>query len=147
MQREALIHLTAEIASAYVASNRLEIDEVGRLVSDVHGALANLGQSAPVDLPEPIVSVRSSIKKDHLVCLVCGEKMKMLKRHLRVQHDMEPDEYRVAYNLSEDYPMIAREYADQRREVALSIGLGKQPAQRRGRKSRSSGGKSNSKSK
>lgn len=135
MKKEALIHLTAEVASAHVANNEVDVDEVGRLVSSIHDALSSLGKQKADDAgPEPAVSVRASIKKDHIVCLVCGKKLKTLKRHLRVQHDMQSQDYREAYDLPSDYPMIAREYASRRSDFAKKIGLGKQPGQKRGRK-------------
>lgn len=148
MQSEALIHLTADIASAYVANHQIDSDHVGRLVSDVHQALASLvdRQSTP-EAPEPVVSVRASVKKDHLVCLVCGEKMKMLKRHLRVQHDMEPKDYRAAYNLPEDYPLVASDYAERRSDLAKEIGFGRHTNRKSGRKAGSKSGKSSIKGK
>lgn len=141
MKKDALIHLTAEVASAHVANNEVGADEVGRLVTSIHDALSSLGKQKVDDAgPDLAVSVRASVKKDHLVCLVCGKKLKTLKRHLRVQHDMQPQDYREAYNLPSDYPMIAREYASRRSDLAKEIGLGKQPEQKRGRKAASKSG-------
>lgn len=135
MDNQDLINLTADIASAYVASNKIEAENVGKLVADIHGALSSLGdQGSSEEAPEPVVPIRSSVKKDHLVCLACGKKMKMLKRHLRTEHDMSPAEYREAYNLSSDYPLVAPDYAETRRALAKKIGLGKDPNQKRGRK-------------
>jgi predicted transcriptional regulator len=67
------------------------------------------------------------------VCLICGKKQKLLKRHLAVEHELTPDGYRQTFGLKPDYPMVAPDYAQQRRELALSIGLGrpKKPARRR----------------
>jgi predicted transcriptional regulator len=79
--------------------------------------------------------VRRSVRPDHLVCLICGKKQKLLKRHLTVEHELTPDEYRQKFGLKTDYPMVAPDYAQQRRELALSIGLGKpKKAARRRRK-------------
>ncbi|MEG9269193.1 MucR family transcriptional regulator [Qipengyuania sp. Mu-71] len=147
MENTTLVTLTTDITAAYVANNQVDADEVGRLVTSVHDALSSLGQQeADYGRPEPAVSIRASIKKDHIVCLVCGKKLKTLKRHLRVQHDMQPQDYREAYNLPSDYPMIAREYASRRSDLAKEIGLGKQPGQKRGRKatSKSSGSSADS---
>ncbi|WP_306095580.1 MucR family transcriptional regulator [Qipengyuania flava] len=141
MENTTLVTLTTDITTAYVANHEVETDEVGRLVTSIHDALSSLGKEEADDPgPEPAVSVRASIKKDHIVCLVCGKKLKTLKRHLRVQHDMQPQDYREAYNLSSDYPMIAREYASRRSDLAKEIGLGKQPGQKRGRKAASKSG-------
>ena len=54
-----------------------------------------------------------------------GEKMKMLKRHLRTAHNLSPDEYRKRWNLPGDYPMVASNYAKTRSKLAKAIGLGR----------------------
>jgi predicted transcriptional regulator len=133
---ETLITLTSDIVAAHVSNNSVAVDEVPTLISTVYGALAGLGGLAPAaaEVPEPAVSVRSSVKKDHVVCLDCGKKMKMLKRHLSTEHGMTPEEYRARWNLGADYPMVAPDYAATRRDLAVKIGLGRKPGQKRGRK-------------
>ena len=132
---ETLITLTSDIVAAHVSNNNVEVAEVPTLISNVYSALADLGSAggASEAVPDPAVSVRSSVKKDHLVCLDCGKKMKMLKRHLSTEHGMTPDEYRARWNLSSDYPMVAPDYAATRRDLAVKIGLGRKPGQKRGR--------------
>ncbi len=133
---EMLITLTSDIVAAHVSNNSVSVDEVPTLISKIYGALADLGRAGePVEeMPDPAVSVRASVKRDHLVCLDCGKKMKMLKRHLTTEHDMTPTEYRDRWSLSADYPMVAPEYAETRRDLAKKIGLGRKPGQQRGRK-------------
>jgi predicted transcriptional regulator len=131
--------LTVKIVSAYVSNNEIAQSELPELITTVAGRLRQ-GSSVPEqpaeERPEPAVSVRRSIRPDHLVCLVCGKPQKMLKRHLEVKHDLTPAEYRWRFGLKPDYPMAAPNYAQQRREFALQAGLGrpKKPA-RRGRRS------------
>jgi predicted transcriptional regulator len=127
MDRETLITLTADIASSHVANNKIGVEDVPRLVQAVHEALAGLGQAkeeAPAE-KVPVVSVRASVKPDYIVCMECGRKQKTLKRHLQTAHGMTPDEYRKDYGLPADYPLIAANYSDRRRELAKSIGLGR----------------------
>jgi predicted transcriptional regulator len=132
---EMLITLTADIVTAHVANNNVDVTDVPPLIQSVYGALASLGNAPIAEVRhEPAVSVRSSIKNDHLVCLECGKKMKMLKRHIMTDHGLLPEEYRARYNLPADYPLVAPDYADKRRELAKKIGLGRQPGQRRGRR-------------
>ena len=133
---ETLITLTSDIAAAHVSNNSVAVDEVPSLIANIYSALAGLGGAGAAEepTPEPAVSVRSSVKKDHLVCLDCGKKMKMLKRHLSTEHGMTPEEYRERWNLASDYPMVAPEYAATRRDLAVKIGLGRKPGQKRGRK-------------
>ena len=133
---ETLITLTSDIVAAHVSNNNVDVGDVPSLITTVYGALAGLGQDeGPVEeLPDPAVSIRSSVKKDHIVCLDCGKKMKMLKRHLMTEHGMTIDEYRARWSLGADYPMVAPTYAETRRDLAKKIGLGRKPGQKRGRK-------------
>lgn len=133
---EMLITLTSDIVAAHVSNNSVSVDEVAGLIGNVYGALAGLGQAVTVveALPEPAVSIRASIKPDYIVCLEDGKKLKMLKRHLMTHYNMTPDQYRARWNLPADYPMVAPNYAERRRELAVKIGLGRKPGQKRGRK-------------
>jgi predicted transcriptional regulator len=128
MDHEQLIRLTADVAAAHVANNRVATGEVGDLIVRVYGALSGLGaEAAPPAADEaktPAVPVRSSVKPDCLICLECGRKQKTLKRHLAAAHGLSPDRYRSDYGLSDSYPMVAPEYASRRREMAVKIGLG-----------------------
>ena len=124
---ETMITLTADIVAAHVSNNSVAVNDLPTLISNVHGALAALGakpEAAPEPKQEPAVSVRASIKPDYIVCLEDGKKLKMLKRHLMTHYQMTPDQYRQKWNLAADYPMVAPNYAEQRRSLAKKIGLG-----------------------
>ena len=123
---ETLITLTADIVSAHVSNNSVAVNDLPVLIQHVHTALSQLGARAeePAAKPEPAVSIRSSIKPDYIVCLEDGKKLKMLKRHLMTHYQMTPDEYRQKWGLNADYPMVAPNYAEQRRTLAKKIGLG-----------------------
>ena len=138
---EAQIANAADIVAAFVSNNSIGVDAVPALIRDVYAVLATLGQesAAPEARPDPAVSIRSSIKRDHVVCLEDGKKMKMLKRHLMTDHGLTPDEYRARWGLASHYPMVAPDYADTRRELAKKIGLGRKPGQRRGRRKKAAG--------
>ena len=124
--QETLIALTADIVAAHVSNNSVAVNDLPQLIQNVHGALSGLSASraAPEAKPEPKVPIRSSIKPDYIVCLEDGKKLKMLKRHLMTHYQMTPDQYRQKWGLSPDYPMVAPNYAEQRRTLAKSIGLG-----------------------
>jgi len=132
------LELTANIVSAYVANNPVSADQLPdllRTVFDTVGILSS-GEQEPIEeAREPAVSVRRSVKDDHLVCLEDGKKFKSLKRHLRTNHDLTPEQYRQRWGLKPDYPMVAPAYAAKRSELAKSIGLG-QKAGKRKKKSR-----------
>jgi predicted transcriptional regulator len=124
--QETWITLTADIVAAHVSNNSVAVSDLPALIANVHNALAGLG--SPVAEPEvkqePAVSVRASIKPDYIVCLEDGKKLKMLKRHLMTHYQMTPEQYRAKWNLPADYPMVAPNYAEQRRTLAKKIGLG-----------------------
>jgi predicted transcriptional regulator len=123
---DTLLALTADIVAAHVSNNSVSVNDVPALISNVHAALSNISdnRSAPEAKLEPKVPVRSSIKPDYIVCLEDGKRLKMLKRHLMTHYQMTPDQYRQKWGLNADYPMVAPNYAEQRRALAKSIGLG-----------------------
>ena len=123
---DTLLTLTADIVAAHVSNNSVAVNDLPQLIQNVHAALTGISSttSAPEARPEPKVSIRSSIKPDYIVCLEDGKKQKMLKRHLMTNHGMTPDEYRQKWGLGADYPMVAPNYAERRRSLAKSIGLG-----------------------
>lgn len=125
---------TADIVSAYVANNAVEADSVGGLIASVHQALSGLGAPEPEAQREPAVPVRKSVRPDHVTCLECGRKMKMLKRHIGTEHGLTPEEYRERWGLSEDHALTAPDYADKRRQIAKETGLGTVGGPKRGRK-------------
>lgn len=121
-----LLTLTADIVSSHVANNTVAVSDLPNLIENVFSALSRLGPEAGPAEPkqEPAVSIRSSVKPDYIVCLEDGKKLKMLKRHLMTHYNMTPEEYRVKWGLPPDYPMVAPNYAQQRRTLAKKIGLG-----------------------
>ena len=130
---ETIITLTADIVAAHVSNNSVAVSDLPTLIANVHSALAGLGGGSPVPevRAEPAVSIRASVKPDYIVCLDDGKKLKMLKRHLMTHYSMTPDEYRAKWGLPADYPMVAPNYAEQRRKLAVKIGLGRKPGKRK----------------
>ncbi len=127
------IELTAEIVSAYVSNNTVAAAEIPSLINQVHAALSRVsgkpGES-PAEPLKPAVSVKKSITPEHIVCLEDGKKFKSLKRHLRTQYNMTPEQYREKWNLGADYPMVAPNYAAARSQLAKQMGLGQQRRRR-----------------
>ncbi|HVL71264.1 MAG TPA: MucR family transcriptional regulator [Beijerinckiaceae bacterium] len=128
------IELAAEIVSAYVSNNSVPAAELPNLLADVYGALkkvANGTAETPAEPPKPAVPVRKSVTPDFIVCLEDGKKFKSLKRHLRTQYNMTPEQYREKWGLPSDYPMVAPNYAQARSDLAKQMGLGQQRRKRR----------------
>lgn len=127
VDRSELLALTSDIVSSHVSNNSVAMADVPALIEHVFGTLSKLG-SEPVEevkeKPKPAVPIRRSITPDYIICLEDGKKLKMLKRHLRTAYDMSPEDYREKWGLPADYPMVAPNYAAQRRTLAKKIGLG-----------------------
>jgi len=126
---ETLITLTSDIVAAHVSNNDVAVGDLPSLITNVYAALANLGDKPQVEepKPQPAVAIRNSVKPEYIVCLEDGKKLKMLKRYLRTNYDMTPEEYRARWGLPADYPMVAPAYAEKRRDLAKKIGLGRKP--------------------
>ena len=122
---DTILGLTAQIVSAHVAKNNLEPDKLPDLIRDVYRTLASVGEE-PAELSKPKAAVppTKSVFADYIVCLDCGKKMKMLKRHLMTDHKVTPDQYRARWSLPSTYPMVAATYAKTRSALAKKIGLG-----------------------
>jgi predicted transcriptional regulator len=127
------IALTANIVSAYVSNNTVPASDIPALINQVHTALSRVSggaSTAPADALRPAVPVKKSITPEYLVCLEDGKKFKSLKRHLRTQYNMTPEQYREKWGLTPDYPMVAPNYAAARSELAKQMGLGQQRRRR-----------------
>jgi len=126
--RDDLLRFSTDIVASFVGRNQIAGDTLPSLISTVFTALRDLNGVAgrgTQTLEKPAVSVRRSITPDYLVCLEDGAKLKMLKRYLRTNYKMTPEDYRAKWGLPHDYPMVAPNYAKQRSDFAKTIGLGK----------------------
>ena len=119
-------HLTAKIVRGYVRHHRLGPDQLPDLIASIHQALGQLGQQVqPAEVLTPAVSIRQSVRHDYVVCLDCGYRGKTLRRHLRVRHGLNGDEYRRRWGLRSDHPLTAPAYSEQRSTLAKELGLGR----------------------
>ena len=130
------IQLTANIVSAYVSNNSVASAEIPNLIAQVYSALMRIssGQTAPPAEPlKPAVAVKRSVTPEYIVCLEDGKKFKSLKRHLRTQYGITPEQYREKWGLPPDYPLVAPNYAAARSQLAKQMGLGQQRRRRKER--------------
>src|SRR5712664_1542892 len=129
-----ILELTVRVTAAYVSSNSIASADISALINNVHAALRgrSVEKAAPVEEPQmPAIPIKKSITPDHIVCLEDGKKFKSLKRHLRTQYNMTPEQYREKWGLPADYPMVAPNYAAARSQLAKQMGLGQQRRRRR----------------
>ncbi|WP_157219178.1 MucR family transcriptional regulator [Flavisphingomonas formosensis] len=133
-----LIALTVEVVASFVAHNELPAEDVAEFIRSTHVALAAIaspGEISPAVASaqrKPVVAIRKSLASpDNILSLIDGKPYQSLKRHLRA-HGLTPAEYRAAFGLKADYPMVAPAYSERRRAVAVSLGLGRKPGASRG---------------
>ena len=126
------IELTANIVSAYLGNHSVPASDIPGLISQIHAALSRVSSGADLAAEplKPAVPVKKSITPEYLVCLEDGKKFKSLKRHLRTQYNMTPEQYREKWDLPVDYPMVAPNYAQARSQLAKQMGLGQQRRKR-----------------
>lgn len=126
-----VLALTAQIVSAHVTKNTVDAGDLPALIRDVFNTLSGLGEDAPApraaepEAARPAVPAAKSVFPSYIVCMACGKKMTMLKRHLMTEHGLTIDQYRTKFNLPGSYPMVAPEYAETRSSLAKQMGLGK----------------------
>jgi len=119
------IDLTASIVSAYLSNNPTPASEIPALIGQIHAALLRVStgrNETPLESAKPAVSIKKSMTPDYLVCLEDGKRFKSLKRHLRSQYNMTPEQYRDKWGLPPDYPMVAPNYAVARSQLAKKMG-------------------------
>ncbi len=127
-QKDDVMKMAVDIVSAYVSNNPLPSAQITEVIRSVYGTLDILsgsGVETHEEALKPAVPIKKSVTPDYLICLEDGKKLKMLKRHLRTNYGMTPDEYKAKWGLPADYPIVAPNYASQRSEFAKKIGLGR----------------------
>jgi predicted transcriptional regulator len=130
---ELLAELSAEVVAAYVSNNPVQINDLPRLIADVHQALGEMmsgGKEPEAEKPVPAVNPKKSVTHDHIICLEDGKSFKSLKRHLMSHYGLTPEQYREKWGLPADYPMVAPAYAEARSRLAREMGLGRKPGQK-----------------
>ena len=127
---EDLIARTTTIVAATVSNPNVVNIDMPVFINAVYDTLAALGtpKVLPPEVREPAVPVKESVFRDRLVCLECGKGFQSLKRHIGTAHDQSPAEYRAEWGLPKDYPLVTKDYAAKRSQLAKANGLGRKPA-------------------
>jgi len=123
-----LMELTVDIVSAYVSKNAVARTELPDLIDQTFNALKQAAAKETQPIQEeliPAVPIKKSVTPDAITCLECGKNFKSLKRHIRTDYTLTPDEYRAKWGLPYDYPMVAPNYAAARSALAKKMGLGR----------------------
>ncbi len=128
-----ILDLAVEVIAAYISNNSVPTGDLPTLIAGVHSSLVQMSagqKEEPVEPLKPAVSARRSVTSDYIICLEDGKRFKSLKRHLRTQYNMSPEDYREKWRLGHDYPMVAPNYAKARSQLAKEMGLGQQRRRR-----------------
>ena len=129
-------HLTTKIVTSYVRHHTIGLDRVSELITSVHRALGGLGQPVhPQEVLIPAVTARRSVHHDYVVCLDCGYRGKMLRRHITTRHGLSRDDYLKRWGLKRDHPLTAPGYSERRSMLAKERGLGRKPSKPKRRRS------------
>jgi len=124
-----LLELTAQIVSAHILNKKMNSDEVLQELLKVHASLKALETgsqqvASTVDPEAPIITIKQAFKKNELICMVCGRSFKVLKRHLRMAHDLLPGQYRKKFNIPSKQSLVAKSYSEKWRQDAIDRGQG-----------------------
>ena len=141
-----VLKLTAQIVISHASMSELtpkelveEIKDVYNLLSTLEGEIS-LAEAAPTAakgkeaavVKKPNIPLDEIVKEKYVVCLECGKKMRTLKAHLRKAHKLPPAEYYRQYGLDpKKYPLVCKEYSEQRRKLAKEKGLGERGFRRK----------------
>ena len=122
---DTLLTLTADIVAAHVSNNSVAVNDLPNLIQNVHGFVRHFadicrsrGQAGAQDV-DPLVGETGLYRLPRM-----REAPEDAEATSDDQPPMTPDNYRQKWGLSSDYPMVAPNYAEQRRALAKSIGLG-----------------------
>lgn len=141
-----VLKLTAQIVISHASMSELTPKELVDEIKDIYNVLAALegGEALleAVGAPEkgvevevvkkPPIPLDEIVKEKYVVCLECGKKMRTLKAHLRKAHHLAPAEYFRRYGLDpKKYPLVCKEYSEQRRKLAKEKGLGARGSRRK----------------
>ena len=122
-----VLRLSTEIVSSYISQNHVAREHLKDLILSVVQTLNGLSKATngnAESIQPPPVSIKKSVTPEYIICLEDGEKLKMLKRHLRTYFDLTPEAYRAKWGLPPDYPMVAPNYAKKRSQFAKNSKLG-----------------------
>ena len=117
---------TAKIAAAFVRRNHLPVAGLPTLIALIHRALT--GVASPMVEPEPtrspVFAINKASRADGISCLECGRRFKALKKHIRVEHGLQPHQYRARWSLPFDYPMVSPAKVHKRSGIRLASHFG-----------------------
>ncbi len=139
-----VLKLTAQIVISHASMSELSPEQLVEEIKEIYNALVSLEGGKVLEAPEPEkgkeagevkkppIPLKEIVKEKYVVCLECGKKMRTLKAHLRKAHHLAPAEYFRRYGLEpKKFPLVCKEYSEQRRKLAKEKGLGERGFRRK----------------
>jgi predicted transcriptional regulator len=131
VSKNAAIQAIANIAAAYASKNELSEDELFKLIKklkdefDFEEISITSEQKTIEPKLNPAIPIEKCVEENRVYCLECGKSMTMLKRHLRIAHNLTPTQYLRRWNLPDNFPLTAPSYSDKKAKMAKESDLGK----------------------
>ena len=129
-----VLKMTTEIVVSHASSTELTPEQLVNEIKAVYNVLSSLDGGAILEEPgaeeagvvkKPSIPLKDIVKAKYVVCLECGKKMKTLKAHIRKAHNLMPKEYFQRFSLDpKKYPLVCKEYSEQRSKMAKDRGFG-----------------------
>jgi predicted transcriptional regulator len=133
-----ILRLTAEVVISHASISELSPTELVGEIKDVYNVLASLecGEVIPetmvpekaeeaVEVKKPPIPLKDIVQEKFVICLECGKKMRILKSHIQKAHGLMPKEYFERFGLDpKKYPLICKEYSEQRSKMSKARGFG-----------------------
>jgi predicted transcriptional regulator len=142
-----ILKLTAEIVISHASMSELSPQQLVEEIKEVYNTLGALEAGAvpetmatekgpeAEEVKKPAIPLKDIVKDKYVVCLECGKKMRTLKAHIRKAHNLVPKEYFKKFGLdSKKYPLVCKEYSEQRSKMAKERGFGQRGGKRKGAK-------------
>lgn len=124
------------IVTSYASRESATVKDILELIQKLDGQIGNTDTSTATSngveaeavktlTSIPAVPISESVTDDAVVCLCCGRSFTMLKRHLKAEHGLTEEQYRLKFGLPESHPLVAPNYSTRKAEYAKRIGLGR----------------------
>jgi len=124
-----LTELTAQIITSRAAKKDMSTEDFQQEMQMVYSFLksieeGNVQPAVPAEEQKPQLTVKQAFKKDEVICMLCNQGFKTLKRHLMIAHNLKPGEYRKQFGIPSAQSLAAKSYVESRRQMALDRGQG-----------------------
>ena len=127
---KSLVAMCVDIVAAQASQTNLSPEEMAESLHKVFQTLQEVqqrgtdAQFTETVLPDP----QSSIQRNQVICLECGQSFKLLSnRHLAL-HNLTPRQYKQKHGIQLTQALSARTLSAHRRKVAKELGMGEKLA-------------------